>query len=705
MSIFERGPQITHSPDLSGSAPEDLPKSQEQFPLYDYQEVASEKTVEALLKTGKALIDMATGLGKTRVGIDAMEKMQARKVLVLADTRRLLKDHKKTFDTYFGNSHSSGFYTGQDKSGKDCDIVFATRQTMREHKEEFSPEHFDLIIDDESHHAKAETYEPTLQYFNPRGLIGMTATPDRMDWKDIREIFGPPVVSHTLEEAMRKGWLTPVDYRLVTENIDQEALEKLLEQLSKDGTKITPEGINEIIFKKKSLEENLDHLVNTMGSKQTAIMCDSIEEAERTAFILRERGYLAEAMHSKSDEDDEELDRFSGGTTQFVCAVNMLNEGIDVPEMEAVAFLRPTDSKTIFLQQLGRVLRKHPGKEKALVLDYVGSIERLDIINQIMRDIKSGESERNDELYFDTTLIGGENVFTFDEKIVSKLAEILKNNERRYASYEEAKKKIRTMGLLNPFDYFRARKNDATLPRNPSKSFNEKWEGWHKFLNLDRSVKTYTVPETKKYITGMYIYTREQYALFTLQILEENRRLPSLQELTEQRAVGKLGFKNIQEAQKEVHDSWDSAPLQFLYEVFPEGPSDGIWRSEAKGVSEYIMTREDLSAALDELIALGRGTKKPWHLNDDHEGRESKEWLDLYGITTVEQEGGAREHMKKILDKMQRMGVLTKELFLPENYYALCEVVLSDIVDPYGAKSHGVRWKTPPKLHSWSPPA
>jgi len=293
-------------------------------------------------------------------------------------------------------------------------------------------------------------------------------------------------------------------------------------------------------------------------------------------------------------------------------------------------------------------------------------------------------------------------VFTFDEKIVSQLSEILKRNERRYSSYSEAKTKIQSLGLKNPFDYFRARKNNKTLPQNPEKAFKKDWEGWRKFLSLEQIVRAYTVSEAQKVMKEGSILTRDQYALYTALIYEDDRMLPTLKELDEKGVSEKFGFKSIEDAQRDNFDFWDVAPAQYIHEIFPQGPTDGIWKLEAKGVSDYIMTKEERAAALDELIVLGKGKKKPWHIHSD---QDYKDWLELYGITTIEEESGAREHMGNLLDKMQRAGVLPKELFLPVNYYNFCEIVLSDIVDPYGNKAYGNRIvKTPPKLHSWSPP-
>ena len=498
MRSLERLPRKTLAPvERSDAAGGSIENTLERQELFEYQVVAADKSVESLEKTGVALMDMATGLGKTRVSIEVSERLKPQKILFLSDNKTVLKNHEESFSPYL-EEYSRGFFIGEDKAGAGADVVFSTRQTMRDYLEEFSPEHFDLIIDDESHHSMAETYEPTLRYFKPKYLLGMTATPDRMDWKDIREIFGPPAVSYTLAEGMRNSWLTKVDYRLVTENVDLEGLKELLMRINGP---LSREELNEVIFKKKSLEENLEHLISNVGNRTTAIMCESIDEAEQAAYFLRSRGLLAEAFHSES-EDDEALKRFKQGSTQFITAVNMMNEGVDVPELGAVAFLRPTDSKRIFLQQLGRVLRKHPSKEQALVFDYVGSIERLDLINGIMRDIGGKEGERKDkERYFDTTLVGGNNVFTFDQKIVSDIEEVLRRYERRYVSYEDAERNVQELKLTSVKEYQRLPgkfRNQLGLPLRPRVTFGDEFKGWAKFLGLERFIKKYSFEKTKK---------------------------------------------------------------------------------------------------------------------------------------------------------------------------------------------------------------
>ena len=652
-------------------ASEELSSIPEKFPPFEYQMEVADKAVAALEKDGKALIDMATGLGKTRVAIEITERLGPKRILVLADTRKLLEDHQRTLTRYLGDRYTIGMFNGGTKDS-DVDILLATRQSMRNHKERFDPEEFEQLIDDESHHAMATTYEPTLHYFKPKYLIGMTATPDRIDWKDIREIFGPPVVSITLEEGMRNGWLTPVDYRLVMDDVDEAALKRVIQ--AEAGTTSLKE-INREIFRQKSLEERLEHLVNNVGSRQTAVMCSSIEEAERAAYILREMGCLAEGFHTKSD-DDESLKRFRDGSTQFITAVDLLNEGIDVPELGAVAFMRPTDSKRIFLQQLGRVLRKYPGKDTALVLDYVGSVERLAQINEIMREIKSGPHPDNDnEAFFDTHLIGGDNVFTFDQEVVEKIGEILKANERRYGSYKEAKEKVHDLKLRNRGEYFALKPKPLGLPNNPEKAFKRDWEGWKPFLGMERledGVEQLTLDEVKARIKKFNILTLNQYELYSVMVdSKEQKRFPSLKELEAQGiAPETLGLKPWQDMDEEERGSYIGDAVMFHWGgdyIKYYRPKEKI---EVYGLSEYRVPAKVRQQAREKIIQYSK----------DMPGREQDvRFKSQYSLEIPEAEYDAKRRLDKFIDKLQDRGLLIPEFFEEDIFEDVCRTILYDV--------------------------
>jgi superfamily II DNA or RNA helicase len=651
--------------------------------MHSYQVDASEKSEASLRTTGRSLIDMAMGLGKTRVAVDQVVRLAPKRVLILADQEQIIKDHKPVFDAFLGEKMKSGFFTGDDKGGVWSDMVFATFQGMGRHRHKFEKDAFDMIIVDEAHHSMAATYMSTLGYFEPKYLLGLTGTPDRTDWKDIRDVFGPPVVSITLAEAMRNGWLTPVDYRVITSDIDEQVLAEFMATHSGKLTKFELKKLNRDLFKKLELEDTLKHLVQTVGNKQTAIMCESIQEAEQVAYILRQWGYVAEGYHIRSD-DNESLARFRLGTSQFLTAVNKMNEGVDVPELEAVAFLRSTDSKRIFLQQLGRALRLYPNKKEALVLDYVASIDRIEMINSIMKEAGvRGEQVKNKVDTLDTDETKKTNTFRFDEKVVNKILELLESNERRYASYVATKNQVWELRFKNPEDYRMAvkSKKHKNLPKNPEKVFGGKFEGWREYLGVDRFLRKLSPDEVFAFVKENHIKTPAQYRMFAELVLKDYRCLPTLEELYATGMDKQLGLKKlseIDEANKfidgfEAMLKYQLDYYSFNYQKRRKKNSDSIY-----GLSGYVASKEEVAKALDRMLAIGKRTIES---SIDFGLGEHTLWEEVYSLETKEAEIIALKNMRKLITSLEQAGLLIPEFFLPEIFDAACSAVLSEAHD------------------------
>lgn len=330
-----------------------------------------------------ALVQMATGLGKTTVVASDVKRFLSEKpdsrVLFLCHQNDILRQARHRFEQVIGKGqHSFGTYNGNTKRGVNATCVFASFQTMDNSKEVFSPETFDYIVVDESHHGKAETYEPTLKYFDPKFLLGVTATPDRKDLKDIREIFGEEVYTKSLAEALAEGLLARPDYRVIIDDIGSK--------LPKDEN-LSIADLNRSLFIPKRDEEIakiIQERVETLLDPKTIIFCPSIEHAQRMEQLLP----TAKSLHSKMKHRHRSkiLEEFHSGDVRTVLTVDLFNEGIDIADANAIVFLRSTQSDTIFLQQLGRGLRKAPGKDHVLVLDFVANCDRLLMIDHLLHD-------------------------------------------------------------------------------------------------------------------------------------------------------------------------------------------------------------------------------------------------------------------------------------------------------------------------------
>ena len=336
----------------------------------------------------KALVVMASGLGKTLTGAfdiqEYLESIPDGRVLVLCHSAAILSQTKETFKAIFGDGYSYGMYNGLEKAAHRTDFLFANLQSINLHSEEFQPDEFCYVIVDEAHHSPAETYRNAIQYFTPQFLLGMTATPERMDDANLSEIFGETVYEYRLESAIKDGWLSDVEYRVKTDEIQN------LETYLDSGEKFSLAQLNREVFAPKRDEEIVRIIREEISGKDSptmVIFCQTIAHAEKFAELMGD----AVVIHSKLDSSviAERLEGFRSGSIKTVCTVDMLNEGIDVPRTDVIVFLRVTQSKIVFTQQLGRGLRRAEGKDRVLVLDFVSTADRLEMLFQFEREFKS----------------------------------------------------------------------------------------------------------------------------------------------------------------------------------------------------------------------------------------------------------------------------------------------------------------------------
>lgn len=340
----------------------------------------------------RALIVMASGLGKTVTSAHfalSIVKRSRKKVLFLCHNNDILVQARRTFEAVIGGKSSRyGYFNGREKNRHRVQFLFANFQTMRDWLFDFDPEEFALVVVDEGHHGPAATYRPTIEHFRPEFLLGMTATPERMDLQNIREIYGNEVYSLYFEEAIARGLLTPVRYELVTDKIVEQKL-RGLEVIETSMGKMRLSRLNKL-FAIPLRDQRTVELIGryTAGVKDPRIMvfCPSIEYCE----WLKEHLPGSLPIHSELKDKDraERLDRFRSGDVNTILTVDAFNEGIDVPEVNVVVFLRSTASKTILFQQLGRALRKLEGKDEVLIIDLVGNCERLELLREVRESVR-----------------------------------------------------------------------------------------------------------------------------------------------------------------------------------------------------------------------------------------------------------------------------------------------------------------------------
>jgi superfamily II DNA or RNA helicase len=479
--------------------------------LFDYQTTAVSQALCALSAEGKALIHLATGLGKTMVMKEISKSYAGSRILFLVHDVDILEQNMERFTETFNRFGEVGAYHGHYKMGISARIVFSTFQTMFSAKENFGPDAFALILVDECHHAPAPTFKAVIDYFDGHKL-GASATIERFDEESVEEIFGPPVMSIELPEAIANGYLTPFEYRVMSDSLSAEVLEELLKSIEQTR-RLTLSDINKTLFIEKRDEEIALHIKEETGKRKTLVFCRNIDHATRMVKLL---GKLAVTTHSgiKKDTNNQRLKAFRMGQVQYLVVVNKANEGVDIPDAEVVVFLRSTESKTIFLQQLGRTLRKSEGKTLSMVLDFVGSLERIYDIRTMASDIASRFGNGGGGYVTPSFLtVSGEGYdFQFDAKVISALELLERLKSKEFYSYSDAKERMLEMGIISQIVYGQRYKEDARLPCDPDRIYkNSGWKNWPVFFSKRSEEPFYSYDEAKDVVKKLGIKTEREY--------------------------------------------------------------------------------------------------------------------------------------------------------------------------------------------------
>lgn len=316
----------------------------------------------------RGLVVLATGLGKTWLAAFDVAQMGARRVLFVAHREEILHQAAETF-VRIRPGIRVGLYMGTSRDAE-VDIVCASVQTLSRaaHLERFSPQHFDYVVIDEFHHAAAGTYRRLLAHFAPSFLLGLTATPDRTDQSDILSLCDDNLVyTCNLFDGIEAGLLAPFLYFGI---LDEEVN---YEEIPWRNGKFDPESLSNKLATLARARHALKEW-RTRSQKRTLAFCVSIKHAEFMAAHFRAAGIDSVAVYAGSATGRAEaLDLLEKGQIRVVFSVDLFNEGVDLPGIDTVMMLRPTESKILFLQQLGRGLRRSEGKTHLTVLDFIGN--------------------------------------------------------------------------------------------------------------------------------------------------------------------------------------------------------------------------------------------------------------------------------------------------------------------------------------------
>lgn len=332
--------------------------------LRGYQQEALDSLAN-MREQGKqiALLYHATGIGKT-VTAASDAKVVGGRTLFLVNALTLADQAEKTFARVWPEA-SRGKFTGLEKNDNTY-VMFATVQTFVKYLDEFDSRAFEYIVVDECHHASSKMYRKIFQYIKPKFILGLSATPERSDGEDLLHLFQNVAHKMDLKTAVEQGVLVPIRCIRIKTDID-------MKDVRIQGVKYNSQDLESKLFIPQRNELIVNTYLQYVRGKKSVIFCASVNHAVLLAKLLRENGVHAQSVsgNDKVATRNQVLQQYEHGDIEVLCACDLLNEGWDSPRTEVLFMARPTMSKTIYLQQLGRGTRKSEGKDYLLVFDFV----------------------------------------------------------------------------------------------------------------------------------------------------------------------------------------------------------------------------------------------------------------------------------------------------------------------------------------------
>lgn len=374
----------------------------------------------------KALLISATGTGKTYLSAFDVQKTKPRKFLFVVHRLTIAQKAKETFENLLGDKVKMGVFSGSTRE-LDADYLFCTVQTLakQEYLELFDSSYFDYIVIDETHRASADSYKRLMDYFNPKFLLGMTATPERTDGTDVFKLFDYNIAYEIrLHQALAEEMLVPFHYYGITDlTVGDEEVSDMTE------------------FNMLFADERVDHIIQKAelygcddGEVRGLVFCSKNEIALELSSAFNEKGYVTTALSGSSSESErkEAIRRLESARKpeklDYIFTVDIFNEGIDIPKVNQIIMLRPTQSAIIFVQQLGRGLRKTDGKEYLTVIDFIGNYTN----NYLLPIALYGDNTYNKDtlrklLSSGSSLLPGSSTIDFDQISKERIFEALNN--------------------------------------------------------------------------------------------------------------------------------------------------------------------------------------------------------------------------------------------------------------------------------------
>ncbi|MCU7202275.1 DEAD/DEAH box helicase family protein [Turicibacter sanguinis] len=473
----------------------------------------------------KGLVVAATGIGKTYLA--AFDSKEFERVLFVAHREEILKQAAKSFKNV-RHLTEVGYFIGNQKDTTQ-DVIFASVQSLGKMdvlaSKVFAPDHFDYIVIDEFHHAVAGNYQNIINYFKPKFLLGLTATPDRLDNKDVLAVCDYNLVYEApLRKAINQGWLVPFRYYGIyddTVNYDE---------VTYQNGKYQSKSLEEALAINKRGELVLSHYRKYI-SKRAMGFCSSKRHADFMAQFFVANGVKACAVYSGeggpfSMERNEALSQLVKGDIQVIFSVDMFNEGLDIAAIDMVLMLRPTESPTIFLQQLGRGLRKSKDKKYLNVLDFIGNYKKANFTPYLIAGATKTDFTKTIDVIHQEELIPEDCSIDFDYQLINlfekmdqssmKLQDYIKEEYQRIKADlgyrpsrvelftymdEDLYIKMKSQSKLNIFkDYLKFLKNQNELTEEELMWIESDAASFINMIEKTAMSKTYKIPTILAFI-------------------------------------------------------------------------------------------------------------------------------------------------------------------------------------------------------------
>ncbi len=404
-------------------------------------QVEALRNLDHLRKSGaqKALLISATGTGKTYLSAFDVRNFKAKKTLFIIHREQIAKAAARTFKKVMQDK-TVGIFSGNTKE-TDRDIVFTTIQTLhKSHSLEiFDKDHFDYIIYDEAHRSEAKTYQKVMDYFKPQFMLGMTATPIRTDGTNVAALFDYNIAHEIhLKDALAMDMLIPFHYFGVSDvNVDGE----VIHEKSEIAALVSDHRVDAIIKESQYFGFSGDKL-------KGLIFCSRNQEASLLSQKLNSEGYNTLALDGNATLDEREtaIARLTSneGDLDYIITVDIFGEGVDIPEINQIIMLRPTESAIVFVQQLGRGLRKHAEKDYLVVIDFIGNYKNNFMIPIALSGDNSYSKNKLRKFVMEgNTMIPGESTIELDRVSKEKIYEAI--NQQNFSSHANIRKEYTTI--------------------------------------------------------------------------------------------------------------------------------------------------------------------------------------------------------------------------------------------------------------------